>query len=446
MTTRVIEETESSGSLENGDLMVWFRPGQDDELRKSYSTMKADFSGADGSFERTIFRAGATAPAAPTTPNSVDSQGANPTLPSGWVATPPTGDTAIWASFQRIARGSTTVTYTTPRRWDGADGGVGQDVFEAITDNIQQEIQHLGSLTRNIIDNDTITPGWTTSPDGALAAVTSFDATPQDEDYSNGVTLVHADGDYVRTGDNGAINSGLLVRIPFGADVSRYRVQYEEEDDDYHVYALGNGWRKVTPSTVTSGFDYYRVRYEGVELAPFGEALKSLTLQKSDVINKSVWNGGYVDGSVDFDALAAAVADRLLPALPILGSRNDKVAKFSGNNLTWEADAKATVILQAAADGGDSAGVTSITLPADYVLYKHLDIALWENKQDVIVETEFSTAILAVQSATRTLNVGGYIHTTSNENRTVNITWNPTTRTLTALTSDRIIYAALVDM
>ena len=78
--------------------------------------------GTHGSFERTIFRAAASAPATPTAPNSVTDD-ADPTLPTGWAATPPTGDTPIWASLQRVARGATAVTYTTPRRWDGADGG-----------------------------------------------------------------------------------------------------------------------------------------------------------------------------------------------------------------------------------------------------------------------------------------------------------------------------------
>ena len=77
--------------------------------------------GNPGSYERTIFRAAATAPATPTAPASV-ALGANPTLPANWSATPPSGDTAIWASIQRVARGSLFVVYTAPRRWDGVDG------------------------------------------------------------------------------------------------------------------------------------------------------------------------------------------------------------------------------------------------------------------------------------------------------------------------------------
>ena len=77
--------------------------------------------GVNGSFERTIFRAASSRPATPTSPNSVTG-GANPALPASWSASPPGGTTAIWASVQRVARGATAVTYTTPVRWDGEDG------------------------------------------------------------------------------------------------------------------------------------------------------------------------------------------------------------------------------------------------------------------------------------------------------------------------------------
>ena len=139
MTTRTIPEVASTEDLENTDLMAWFRPGEDAPFTKTYQQMLNEYAALDGqdgqdgtdgkdgipgSYERTIFRAAAAAPPTPTTPNSVVG-GANPTLPTGWSATPPTGVTAIWASFQRVARGTTTVTYTAPRRWDGEDGVAG---------------------------------------------------------------------------------------------------------------------------------------------------------------------------------------------------------------------------------------------------------------------------------------------------------------------------------
>ena len=78
-----------------------------------------DIRGSSGSYERSIFRAAATAPAIPTTPNAVTNPGDNPALPALWSATPPDSTLTIWASFQRIQRGRTAVTYTTPRPWGG---------------------------------------------------------------------------------------------------------------------------------------------------------------------------------------------------------------------------------------------------------------------------------------------------------------------------------------
>ena len=80
--------------------------------------------GESGSYERTIFRAADDVPTTPTAPSSVATENDLPTLPSGWAATPPSVDdnTPIWASIQRRAAGSTTVTYTTPRRWNGLPG------------------------------------------------------------------------------------------------------------------------------------------------------------------------------------------------------------------------------------------------------------------------------------------------------------------------------------
>jgi len=78
--------------------------------------------GISGSYERTIFRVGASAPATETAPNSVASAGVAPTLPAGAAATPPDTTQTIFAAIQRVAPGSTTVTYTAYRRWTGPPG------------------------------------------------------------------------------------------------------------------------------------------------------------------------------------------------------------------------------------------------------------------------------------------------------------------------------------
>ena len=65
-------------------------------------------------------------------------------------------------------------------------------------------------------------------------------------------------------------------------------------------------------------------------------------------------------GAVGSAKLANAVRSQLLPTLPNTGSRNDKVLKFAGNTLGWEADATGGTTL---ADGS----VTTAKLAADAV-------------------------------------------------------------------------------
>ena len=100
-------------------------------------------------------------------------------------------------------------------------------------------------------------------------------------------------------------------------------------------------------------------------------------------------------------------------------------------------------VLQAAVDGSDTAGVATITLPADYEDYHHLTIGVWGISNDRILETEFLTNLLAVQTANRNLTIGY-----QNNRNGAQATWNPTTRVLTSAGSPnhcRFIYVALED-
>ena len=91
--------------------------------------------GSSGSFERQIFQASTTPiTTAPTTPASIPTADAIPTLPGGWSAAPPTGDDPIYVSIQRVARDTTNVTYTTPVRWDGTDGTPGSGTSITVQD------------------------------------------------------------------------------------------------------------------------------------------------------------------------------------------------------------------------------------------------------------------------------------------------------------------------
>ena len=99
-------------------------------------------------------------------------------------------------------------------------------------------------------------------------------------------------------------------------------------------------------------------------------------------------------------------------------------------------------ILQAAVDGGDSAGRTSIALPANYTTFRTLYITVWETNNDRILEAKFHTSILAAQTADRTLSLGGLFHN-SQADRSSSAVWSPRTRTITLANNDRIIFALL---
>ena len=85
-------------------------------------------AGADGVppiYQRWLFQAADSQPSAPTSPNAISNAGDIPGLPTGWAYAPPDSDSPIWASLQTVLQGRTVVTYTSPDRWDGADGSGG---------------------------------------------------------------------------------------------------------------------------------------------------------------------------------------------------------------------------------------------------------------------------------------------------------------------------------
>ena len=86
------------------------------------------------------------------------------------------------------------------------------------------------------------------------------------------------------------------------------------------------------------------------------------------------------------------------------------------------------VILQAATNGCDTCGVTTVRLPLSYTTYNNSYLAVWDINNDVILEFEIHTSVLAAQTAEKSLVFG---------------TWNPTTRIITASAGYRIIFADL---
>lgn len=104
----------------------------------------------------------------------------------------------------------------------------------------------------------------------------------------------------------------------------------------------------------------------------------------------------------------------------------------------------APMTLQAAVNGVDNAGVTSITLPSNYTDWRDVEISMWEQETggDRISSGDISTKTLAAQTGNKYIVLAGNpgARTTT---PTHGVTWNPTNRTMTRMGQDRIIFAEL---
>ena len=131
---------------------------------------------------------------------------------------------------------------------------------------------------------------------------------------------------------------------------------------------------------------------------------------------------------------------------------NDETARDAAAAAQAKADENssripaAPMVLQAAVDGGDTAGVASITLPENYANWNNLSIDMYETDRsgDRISEADFHTVVLKAQTGNRILIVEGQAGA-SGTGGAHYVTWNPTTRAITAAGGDRIIFAELHD-
>ena len=102
-------------------------------------------------------------------------------------------------------------------------------------------------------------------------------------------------------------------------------------------------------------------------------------------------------------------------------------------------------VIQAPVAAADTAGVASITLPADYATYHDLSIAGWETADDSMFAHDIPTDILAAQTQTRSLTIAG----NPGAGGATVASWDPSTRVLTATQQRnapwRIIKAELHD-
>ena len=105
-------------------------------------------------------------------------------------------------------------------------------------------------------------------------------------------------------------------------------------------------------------------------------------------------------------------------------------------------DRSSPLTLQAAVNGGDTAGRASVALPTTYTSYNRVSLAVWEANGDQIIFVDIPVAVLAAQTADRTISIGGLFHNTQGD-RSAAVTWTVRTRTLTMANNDRIIAAVL---
>ena len=203
-------------------------------------------------------------------------------------------------------------------RYDGTLGGEALKQIDAAVAPIA-DIKH---LTRDIHQHDE-DPVWENATD--LEGIIHFEL------HSDGVpvTITNADFDGGASGTIPANAQGdardtfIYVRLPANVNRQNYRLQVNRTED------LGNYW--VNPdnhgdtraSSLDDNFQYW------FALDVHAGTPISLQLQKHSVLATTEYYGTLSNPHV---------VERMLPALPKAGERNDKIPKFDGDTLGWEVD------------------------------------------------------------------------------------------------------------
>ena len=144
----------------------------------------------------------------------------------------------------------------------------------------------------------------------------------------------------------GVTFTATLANAHFGStatstDLPIIRLVQTEDRSDWRILFdttafLAGGWVPINVSNGTAGYDYY--------ISSKVDRTKEIALYKS--IEETTFHGELAAGIVDIDALTAAVAARLLPTLPAMGSRDGLEPRFNGDALQWQsaADAGASLL------------------------------------------------------------------------------------------------------
>lgn len=176
------------------------------------------------------------------------------------------------------------------------------------------------------------------------------------------------------------------------------------------------------------------------------DAFVEVSAAGQPVLARTAWSQGNITFTIN-DTVATAISNNLTgPAFRIDVAWYDAA---SGGNLVGVLRVQVPVIgrldvRQPAVAGGDSAGVASLTLPANYDTYQELTLTMWIISDDRVANVTIPTAVLAAQTAAQNIVYA----TRANRNNSMWLTWTPSTRVLVDGAQSgggRIIYASLSD-
>ncbi len=222
-------------------------------------------------------------------------------------------------------------------------GGEGTDATaRAAAGENRGSITALQSLTRDLRSPDTRT--WVTAAgDNAsgIALANSLNA-PAGHVYAN--PLPQPPGNDPDT--NWPAANYILVRVPHGADLSDYRLQWFNSEvaggHGNHAYSPGNHWVEIPLEDST--WDYYATEIPGggIQLPDaLGSDIARFVVQHHDA-NPTIFDGDLAGGIVKTADLTADLAARLLPT----GGGDGKFVGHASGSPAW---------VDAPGGGGDEA-------------------------------------------------------------------------------------------
>ncbi len=195
------------------------------------------------------------------------------------------------------------------------------------TDALSQE---LDGLTEHVLD----TAAWVDTVESDHVHV-GHEADP-------GGSAAPSHGHPTLTINQNAVNQALTLWVPRGVRPEGYRLRRVRGGTTTTWPQDGEYWRAYTTGLRLAEDTFHLDAY--FLASETSDAQISVNLNTGDLLKAqknaivTVLRGEKLkDGSVDIDALATAVAARLLPALPSAGARDGLGPRFAGDVLGWHA-------------------------------------------------------------------------------------------------------------